>query len=372
MTSTHHPHCAALLVGGLAILLTSLLLPRAGAAQEMQWEDYEPRSTLVVDENPVTMAKFPFVDAHAHLRADTEEEIEQLLQQMDAMNMAAIVNLSGGSGEELKRNVEASRQHADGRILHFANVDFSNVDDPDFGEKAAAQLEADVRNGASGLKIYKSLGMHITYEDGSRLKTDDPHLAPIWEKAGELGIPVLIHTGDPAPFWEPQDRFNERWFELKERPRRKRPAEPSWETIMGEHWNLIRRHANTTFISAHLSWLGNDLGRLGDLLDEMPNMYTELGAVIGEIGRQPRTGRQFFIDYQDRILMGKDSFAPEEYHVYFRIFETADEYFPYYRLRHAFWRMYGMDLPDEVLRKIYYQNALEIIPGLDASWFPDE
>lgn len=351
------------------LFLIALLQPAALHAQEMQWEDYQPRSTLVVDEHPVTRTKFPFVDAHAHIRASSEADISRLLEQMDAMNMAVIVNLSGGSGERLQQNVEASSRHADGRIVHFANVDFSNVDDPEFGRKAAAQLEQDVANGARGLKIFKNLGMDVYYADGSRVKTDDPRLAPIWDKAGELGIPVLIHTGDPAPFWQPQDRDNERWYELKERPGRKRPAEPSWETIMGEHWNLIRKHPNTTFISAHLSWLGNDLGKLGDLLDEMPNMYTELGAVIGEIGRQPRTGRQFFTDYQDRILMGKDSFAPEEYHVYFRIFETADEYFPYYRLRHAFWRMYGMDLPDDVLRKIYYQNALAIIPGIDASRF---
>ena len=256
-------------------------------AQEMQWEDYEPRSTLVVEENPVTRAAFPFVDAHAHqweMGNRSADEIIALVREMDALNMAVMVNLSGGSGETLRQNVEATDTHAPGRFVHFANVDFSNVDDPNFGEKAAAQLREDVRNGAKGLKIFKNLGMFVFYEDGSRVKTDDPRLDPIWEAAGELGIPVLIHTGDPAPFWEPQDRFNERWFELKERPRRKRPPEPSWETIMGEHWNLIRRHSNTTFVSAHLSWLGNDLGRLGALLDELPNMYTELGAMLAELG----------------------------------------------------------------------------------------
>lgn len=357
------------------MLAANALPPLPVHAQEMQWEDYEPRSTLVVDEHPVTSAKYPFVDAHAHqwrIGEMSESQVDELVAEMDALNMAVMVNLSGGSGESLRQKVENTSRHAPGRFVHYANVDFDGVDDPDFGAKAAAQLERDVATGAKGLKIFKSLGMDVTYANGARVKTDDPHLAPIWEKAGELGIPVLIHTGDPAPFWEPQDRYNERWYELKERPRRKRPAEPSWETIMGEHWNLIRQHPNTTFISAHLSWLGNDLGRLGRLLDELPNMYTELGAVIGEIGRQPRTGRAFFTEYQDRILMGKDSFAPSEYHTYFRIFETADEYFPYYRLRHAFWQMYGMDLPDDVLRKIYYENARAIIPEIDASLFPDE
>ena len=356
----------------IALAVTAPVPP--AQAQEMQWEDYAPRSTLVVEEHEVTRAKFPFVDAHAHQWGIAEmsgEEIAAMVADMDAMNMAVMVNLSGGSGEELQAKIAATDMHAPGRFVHYANIDFETLDDPGFGEKAAAQLEEDVRQGAKGLKIYKSLGMYIFYEDGTRLKTDDPKLDPIWQKAGELGIPVLIHTADPAPFWEPQDRFNERWFELKERPRRKRDPIPSWETLMTEHWNLIARHSNTIFLSAHLGWLGNDLGRLGSLLDKMPNMYTELGAVIGELGRQPRAAKAFLTKYQDRVLMGKDSWEPSEYYVYFRIFETADEYFPYYRKRHAFWSMYGMDLPDDVLRKIYYENALRIIPGLDPALFPD-
>ncbi len=351
------------------LLVCSCLLAPAGAhGQEMQWEDYEPRSTLVVDENPVTSARFPFVDAHAHqwrIDSMSEAEIDALVAEMDALNMAVMVNLSGGTGESIAEKIRNTEAHAPGRFVHFANVDFDTVDDPDFAAKAAAQLERDVQNGARGLKIFKNLGMNVFYEDGERVSTDDPHLDAIWEKAGELDIPVLIHTGDPAPFWEPHDRYNERWFELKERPGRARAPEPSWETIMGEHWNLIRKHPETTFISAHLSWLGNDLGRLGGLLDELPNMYTELGAVLAELGRQPRTAREFLIDYQDRVLMGKDSWAPSEYHVYFRTFETADEYFPYYRKRHGSWRLYGLDLPDDVLRSIYYQNATRIIPGIE-------
>lgn len=357
------------------IILTVLWFPLVACAQELQWEDYEPVSTLVVPENPVTRAKYPFIDVHAHqwrIAEMNNEQMGELVAAMDAMNMAVMVNLSGGSGERLAANVQNTEQHFPGRIVHFANIDFDAVDDPDFGEKAAAQLEADVRNGARGLKIFKNLGMSITYADGSRLKTDDPKLDPIWAKCGELGIPVLIHTGDPAPFWLPQDEKNERWFELKERPNRKRPPEPSWETIMSEQWNVFRKHPNTIFINAHLGWLGNNLDRLSELLDELPNMYTELGAVIAEFGRQPRRARAFLIEYQDRVMMGKDSWAPEEYHTYFRTFETADEFFPYYRKRHAWWKMYGLDLPDEVLRKVYYKNALRIVPGLDTSLFPDD
>jgi uncharacterized protein len=207
---------------------------------------------------------------------------------------------------------------------------------------------------------------------GRRVPTDDPRLDPIWAKAGELGIPVLIHTGEPMAFWLPHDRFNERWLELKEFPNRRRdsPEFASFEQTLAEQHNLFRKHPKTVFINAHLGWLGHDLARLGRLMDELPNMVTEIGAVLYDLGRQPRAAREFLIKYQDRVLFGKDSWAPEEYHPYFRTLETADEYFPYYRKRHAFWRLYGLDLPNEVLRKIYYKNALRVIPGIDKSAFP--
>ena len=189
-----------------------------------------------------------------------------------------------------------------------------------------------------GLKIYKSLGMYIFYEDSTRVRTDDPNLDPIWQKAGELGIPSssIRRSG---PFWEPHDRLNERWFELKERPRRKREPVPFWETIMGEHWNLIARHPGTIFISAHMGWLGQRPRAAGRSAGQNAQHVHRTRAVIGELGRQPHTASAFLTKYQDRVLMGKDSWAPDEYHVYFRIFETADEYFPYYRKRHAFWSM---------------------------------
>jgi predicted TIM-barrel fold metal-dependent hydrolase len=166
------------------------------------------------------------------------------------------------------------------------------------------------------------------------------------------------------------DEKNERWLELKLRPRRKQEGPPSFEEVIGEQHQMFRNHANTTFIAAHLGWLGHDLGRLGRLLDEIPNMNVGLGAVIYEPGRQPKFAREFFTKYQDRVFMGKDSWAPDEYPTYFRVLESGDEYFPYYRRYHAFWRMYGLELPDEVLRKIYYENALRVIPGIDASRFP--
>lgn len=336
-------------------------------AQDLTFEEYEPRSTLVVPETPVVRAGTPFIDVHSHHRNLTPERVDSVVAAMDRLNMVALVNLSGGSGEALAERVRATSGAYPGRFVTFANIDFEGIDEPGWGERAARQLEEDVRvHGAGGLKIFKNLGLDLTDESGERVATNDPRLDPIWAKAGELGIPVLIHTGEPAEFFEPHDHLNERWLELRQFPGRARPADryPSWEQVMGEQHDVFRNHRGTTFINAHLGWMGNDLARLGEHLDEHPNVVTEVAAVIAELGRQPRAARDFLIRYQDRVLFGKDTFAEEEYHTYFRLFETADEYFPYFRRRHAFWRMYGLDLPADVLRKLYYDNAVRVIPAL--------
>ncbi len=364
------------------LALVCLLVPMTFAQETppkelMDIEAYEPRSTLVVPAHPVTRAKYPFVDVHAHQwRAGemTDAELDSLIAAMDRLHMAVMVNLSGGTGARLKAAVARMKGRYPSRFVVFANIDFDGIGEPGWTERAVARLEEDVRNGAQGLKIFKNLGLSLRDSHGVRVPTDDPRLDPIWAKCGELGIPVLIHTADPAPFWQKKDRFNERWLELRQRPRRyyaEREDIPPWDTLIAEQHRVFRRHPETTFINAHLGWMGNDLARLGRLMDELPNVYAGLGAVVAELGRQPRTARAWLIRYRDRVLMGKDAWAPAEYHVYFRIFETADEYFDYYRKRHAHWKMYGLDLPDDVLRRIYYQNALRLIPGLDASLFPE-
>ena len=354
-----------------------LLVPSALAAQTpLTFEEYNPPSTLVVPAHPLTRARFPFIDVHSHTfnaYTMTAEQAAALVREMDALNMKTMVNLSGGWGDSLAVGLRNMKGRFPTRFITFANIDFRNIDQPDFGARAAAQLERDVRSGAQGLKIFKTLGMDLRDQSGKRVPTDDPRLDPIWRKAGDLKIPVLIHTGDPAPFWQPHDRNNERWLELKEFPNRARPADkyPPFDSIMAEQQRLFGKHPNTVFINAHLGWYGNDLGKLGQLLDRYPNMYTEIGAVLAELGRQPRMARAFLTKYQDRVLFGKDLYNQAEYHTYFRVLETADEYFDYYRRRHAFWKMYGLDLPDDVLKKLYYRNALRIIPGIDRSGFPD-
>ena len=292
---------SAEIIGGF-LLVVGMFSPGPAqpvAGQGVGVEEYQPRNTLVVPEKIVTSARFPFVDIHGHQSGArmSSEAVGQLVREMDELNMAVMVNLSGGSGASLVTGLENMTRDHPGRFVFFANVNFRGVGDSGWGERAAAQLEADVTAGAAGLKIFKGLGLSDLDTDGNRIPVDDPRLDPVWAKAGELGIAVLIHSADPAEFWQPYDRFNERWLELTLRPRRIQPPGRSapFEQIIGEQHNLFRRHPNTKFIAAHLGWMGHDLTRLGTLLDEMPNMYVGLGAVIYELGRQPRFAREWLI-----------------------------------------------------------------------------
>ena len=355
-------------------LVAVLLLTATAFAQTktLTTEEYEPKSSLVTKEHKVERSKFPFVDIHSHHNNPSPEYVDKLIREMDSINMRLMVNLSGGTGERLKQTVAAMKGRYPDRFIVFANVDTSDLNEPGFGKRAAARLEQDVKNGAQGLKIFKNYGMDMKFKDGRRVKVDEPEFDPIWAKCGELGIPVLIHTAEPSVFFDPIDRFNERWLELNQFPGRARPPEkyPTFETLMTERNNLFAKHPKTNFIAAHLGYHGNDLERLGKLFDAYPNVYVDNAAVLAELGRQPYAARDFHIKYQDRIVFGKDIYEISEYKMYFRVMETRDEYIEYYRKRHAFWRIYGFDLPDEVLKKVYYKNALRLIPGANAKQFP--
>jgi len=340
--------------------------------QDLTFEEYNPTSTLVVPGDSILKAKFPFIDVHGHQYRMAEQDLSPVIAAMDTLNMGIMVNLSGRSGATLLKSVENIKDNYPNRFVVFANVNFDGVGSEGWAENAVNQLAEDCKNGARGLKVYKSLGLRNQDTDGNRIAVNDPRLDPIWAKCGELGIPVLIHTADPKPFWDEFDGDNERWLELKTHPRRKRNATNPvpWEQLIAEQHAMFKKHPNTTFINAHMGWFANDLGKLGQLLDEMPNMNVGIGAIIAELGRQPRFAKAFFIKYQDRILFGKDSWKPGEFPTYFRVLESDDEYFPYHKKYHAFWPMYGLDLPDDVLKKVYYKNALRIVPGLDKSLFP--
>ena len=368
-----------LLVASTALaVLTRAQRPRPGEGRTPEWLapsilDYKPKSTLVVPAHPVPRAKYPVVDVHSHQpNPISPEAFGSLVAAMDLLNLKVMVNLSGGSGERLRRGLEAiaASPHKD-RMVLFANVDFRNVA-AGFGVRAAADLEADLKAGAKGLKIFKNLGLSARRADGTRLKLDDPELDPIWDACGRLGVPVLIHTGDPASFFDPIDFTNERWLELAlfSNRRYQDPSFPRFDELMAERDRMFARHPKTRFIVAHMGWHANDLGRLAALMDRLPNLSVEVGAILYDLGRQPRAARDFLVKYQDRVMFGKDAFQADEYPYYWRVFETRDEYFDYYRDYHAFWKLYGLDLPDDVLRKLYYRNALAIVPGLPKTGFP--
>ena len=338
--------------------------------------DYRPKSTLIAPVHMVKTAKFPAIDYHGHPGGllGSAQGVESLISYLDSLNVRMMVAADNMSGDRLKNAlavINASPKAKD-RVRVLAGISFQNVG-PGWAEKAVAQLEADIAAGAVGVgEVGKGFGLSTKKADGSRLKLDDPDLDPVWDAAARLNIPVFIHTADPQEFFEPIDYSNERWLELSLFPERRYPNDkfPKFEEVMAERDNLFRKHPKTKFVAAHMGWHANDLGRLAKMMDQMPNLYTEVGAVLYDIGRQPRAAHDFFVKYQDRILFGKDSFQPEEYPYYWRVFETADEYFDYYRDYHAFWKLYGIDLPDPVLQKLYYKNALKIVPGLPKTGFP--
>jgi len=345
----------------------------------MSFEDYDPPSSLVVEGEEIKRAKFPFVDVHSHQWRMPTMDLNELVSEMDEINMKFIINLSGsGFGPQTAKDIyfdesikNISENQPD-RIGLFVNVDFNSIDVENHIESQVKIIRNAVAKGAIGLKVYKSLGLTNKDSKGNRVRVDDERLGPIWEVCGELNIPVLIHSADPFQFWLPKDNQNERWFELKEKPGRfygDNSFIPPFEEIIKEQHTIFERHNNTTFINAHFGWMGNDLNKLGRHLDKYPNVMTEFGAVVAELGRQPKTARQFFIDYQDRIMFGKDSYNKEEFYTYFRILESDDEYFDYFRKRHAFWKMYGLNLPDEVLKKVYYENALRVFPSIPKDLF---
>ena len=336
--------------------------------------DYRPRSTVVAQTHLVPKAKFPVVDVHTHGTSNAAG-FAQRVPEMDALNLRVLVDLSGGSSpDEIKRKVDAinASPYKD-RFRVFANVSWEGAGTPAWQAKALADLRQAVKNGAIGLKVFKELGLRHKKADGTRLAVDDPALDPVWALAGELNIPVIIHTAEPQEFFSPVDNHNERWLELNVFQQRASPPSiyPSFEQLMKERDHIFEKHPKTRFIGAHFNWYGNDLQRAAKLLDRLPNVYLEVAAVLYEFGRQPYASTQFFTKYQDRVMFGKDTYETSEYPYYWRVFETHDEYFDYYRGYHAFWKLYGMGLPDAVLKKLYYKNALKVEPGLPQTGWPE-
>jgi len=340
--------------------------------RQLKLRDWAPRSMLVVPQHQPQKPKFPTVDVHNHLGGGkqtlTPERVAGYLTEMNEAGVRTVVNLDGGWGERLKETLDVLDNAHPGRFLTFALLDFNGIDDEGWTDRETNRLEESFRNGAKGLKFHKSLGLSYRYKDGKLMPVDDPKLSQIFKLCGRKGKPVMIHTADPAAFFTPLDRYNERWHELNEHPNWLFYGEqfPAREELLRQFTRVVERHPETTFIGAHFGNNVEDLATVGGWLDRYPNLYVDIDARISELGRQPYSARKFFLKYSDRIMFGTDTTPRRNaFRIYYRFLETDDEYFDCAESHHlqGFWMIYGIYLPEEVLEQVYYKNAERVLGG---------
>ncbi|MCA9177435.1 MAG: amidohydrolase [Planctomycetales bacterium] len=357
-------------LGGLASGQDASETEKPEDIRELKLRDWQPRSMLKTKVTRVPLPKFPVIDVHNHLGGGaerlTKSRVESYLREMDAAGVRTVVNLDGGWDDRLRETVAALDAAHPGRFLTFALLDFRGLDDPNWSQRETERLRKSFEAGAKGLKFHKSLGLSYRDKQGKLLGIDDPKLDPIWRLCGELKRPVMIHTSDPAAFFTPLDRFNERWHELNDHPGWLFHGDkfPSREELLAQRNRVIERHPGTTFIGAHFGNNPEDLETVGQWLDKYPNFHVDIDARISELGRQPYSCRRFFLKYRDRILFGTDTTPKADaYRLYYRFLETDDEYFDTAESHHrqGFWMIYGIFLPDEVLEQIYYRNAVKLL-----------
>ena len=326
--------------------------------------DWDPQSMMVTSREIVKKSKFPSLDIHNHVRS--LDNLDNYISEMDDSGVQMVVFLDGYAKDKYyEEYISALQKESADRFIPFFIPDFSRIDEQNFGENQAKLLEEAVKLGVRGMKIHKTLGLTIKDSSGKVVPVDDPRIDPIWAKCGELGIPVMIHVSDPKAFFTPVDKYNERYDELG--------AHPDWafygdefpekDVILAQRNRMIEKHPNTIFIGAHVGNLPEELHKVGEWLETYPNFYVDIDARISELGRQPYTARKFLLKYQDKVLFGSDT-PPNAtaYRVYWEFLETDNEYINPAAGHHlqGRWMIYGVFLPDDVLEKIYYKNALKI------------
>jgi predicted TIM-barrel fold metal-dependent hydrolase len=321
----------------LVAIVASLCLGADDAPEDirqLRLRDWQPRAMLIVPEHHLEKPMFPAIDVHNHLGGGkqtlTPERVKRYLEEMDAAGVRLVVNLDGGWGDRLKETLAALDEAHPGRFLTFALINFANIDDDDWTQRELARLEESFRLGAKGLKLHKTLGLSYRYKSGRLMTVDDPKLAPLFELCGKMKKPVMIHTSDPAAFFTPLDKFNERWHELNEHPNWLFHGDkyPPRQELLAQFTAAVEKHPNTTFIGAHFGNNVEDLAMVGEWLDRYPNLFVDIDARISELGRQPYTARKFFLKYADRIMFGTDTTPRRQaFQIYYRFLETEDEYF---------------------------------------------
>lgn len=343
---------------------------------------FDPTPSLVVPFTKLTQAKYPVIDIHSHFGIrlkGNRETFQTYLTQMSDNQIAISISLDAVLGSE-EDHLDFIHDNGANAVVAFAHIDFKGgggedpanwaCNQPGFVRTCVEQLRAAKTKGILGLKFFKSFG--LTYKDktGSLIKIDDRKFDPIWEACGKLGLPVIMHVADPIAFFKPIDGNNERWEELSRHPDWSfyGDAFPDRQELLSARNRILERHPETIFIGAHCANSSEDLKQLGGWLQKYPNLMIGFASRINELGRQPYTARKFFIQYQDRILFATDGPWPNlRLSYYWRFLETYDEYFPYSEKSpppQGMWRIYGIGLPDDVLKKIYFENALRILPAL--------
>jgi predicted TIM-barrel fold metal-dependent hydrolase len=338
-------------------------------------KDFHPVSMLHAAVHKIDRAKYYVIDVHNHVNdaMGIEESMppQRVIEVMDHTNVETVVILTGMWGEKLQKVLDTMVKPYPGRFIVFTQMDWSKIDDPNFSQEMVAQLDDAVGRGARGLKVLKDFGLGVKDKTGKLITVDDPRMDPVWEECGRLGIPVSIHVTDPEAFFHPIDNTNERYEELTDHPDWSfyGPQFPSKISILEARDRVIARHPHTTFVALHLANWPENLDYVSGELNKYPNMMVEFGARQAELGRQPRRARDFFIKYQDRIMFGTDNgMAEEMYRNHFRWLETGDEYFDYWGYPgQGRWKIYGMELPDPVLEKIYHLNAERLFRQFNSS-----
>ncbi len=356
----------------------------SGQAGRLPLTEFQPKSMLHVVETPVARARFPVIDFHTHvsLRRNSQKTgvpPAELVKVMDAVNLKTMVNLTGGSGQDLATTITNFDRAFPRRFVTMTEPTWTRASERGYAAWQAEEIARAKAAGAVGVKVLKTLGLYLRDggPNGKLVRIDDERFDPMWETCGRLGLPVAMHVGDPEAFFLPIDRFNERYEELNAHPDWSFHGKdfPAFKEILDARDRVFARHPKTTFVALHVGHWAENLKAVGEMLDKFPNVHIEMGARVGELGRQPRTASRFFDRYQDRVLFGTDAiplgtetpqqvFGEDLYRIYYRFLETEDEYFDYAPAPvppQGRWRIYGVGLREQILRKVYHANAERVL-----------